>query len=248
MDESLWTVRQQDCVEGLKDLPAGTVDLVFADPPFNIGYEYDVYDDRQKRDDYLAWCRSWIAAVHRALEAVGHVLAGDRRRIRRRAEAPEPGDRLSLPELGHLVLHVRRQLHAQVQPLARPSVLLRQGCEKFHLSPGRPGKPRSLGPPARLRRRPRQSPRPAAGRHLDPAPAGPERLLHARERTRGISRGWPARSRSGPAFTAARCPSNFWPASSARAPNEGELVVDPFCRQRHDAGRRQEARPPLSRF
>ena len=42
-------MRQQDCIEGLATVPAGCVDLVFADPPFNIGYEYDVYDDRRAR-------------------------------------------------------------------------------------------------------------------------------------------------------------------------------------------------------
>src|SRR5947208_2712783 len=36
-----------DCLEVLAGLPAGSVDLAFADPPFNIGYEYDVYDDRR---------------------------------------------------------------------------------------------------------------------------------------------------------------------------------------------------------
>ena len=41
-------IHQGDCVQLLKQLDDGTVDLVFADPPFNIGYEYDVYDDRQR--------------------------------------------------------------------------------------------------------------------------------------------------------------------------------------------------------
>jgi site-specific DNA-methyltransferase (adenine-specific) len=64
-------VRHQDCIEGLSALPAGSIDLVFADPPFNIGYEYDTYDDRQTRDDYLDWCRKWIGAVHRGLKPSG---------------------------------------------------------------------------------------------------------------------------------------------------------------------------------
>ncbi len=64
-------IRHLDCIEGLAALPAGGIDLVFADPPFNIGYEYDTYDDRQSRDDYLAWCRRWIEAVHRALKPSG---------------------------------------------------------------------------------------------------------------------------------------------------------------------------------
>jgi site-specific DNA-methyltransferase (adenine-specific) len=71
VDESLRTVRHGDCIAGLNQLPAGDVDLAFADPPFNIGYEYDVYNDRQHRDEYLAWCREWITAVHRALKPSG---------------------------------------------------------------------------------------------------------------------------------------------------------------------------------
>ena len=48
-----------DCVAGLRKLEAGSVDLAFADPPFNIGYKYDVYDDRKAADDYLDWTRTW---------------------------------------------------------------------------------------------------------------------------------------------------------------------------------------------
>ena len=47
------------------------MDLVFADPPFNIGYEYDIYDDQQSSKDYLAFCEDWIRGVHRALKPNG---------------------------------------------------------------------------------------------------------------------------------------------------------------------------------
>jgi site-specific DNA-methyltransferase (adenine-specific) len=60
-----------DCVAGMNGLEAGSVDLVFADPPFNIGYEYDEYDDRLERDHYLDWSREWISAVHRVLSERG---------------------------------------------------------------------------------------------------------------------------------------------------------------------------------
>src|SRR5262249_40129940 len=49
----------------------GRVALVFADPPFNIGYSYDVYHDRQDRDRYLDWSRDWIREVHRILKPDG---------------------------------------------------------------------------------------------------------------------------------------------------------------------------------
>src|SRR5262245_30315833 len=60
-----------DCVERLAALPAACVDLAFADPPFNIGYEYDRYDDRRAKDDYLAWSDRWLAAVRRVLKPTG---------------------------------------------------------------------------------------------------------------------------------------------------------------------------------
>jgi site-specific DNA-methyltransferase (adenine-specific) len=65
------SIHQGDCVKLLNQVEQGSVDLVFADPPFNIGYEYDVYDDAQAADDYLKWCRQWIAGVHRALKPNG---------------------------------------------------------------------------------------------------------------------------------------------------------------------------------
>jgi site-specific DNA-methyltransferase (adenine-specific) len=52
-------------------LPAGSVDLIFADPPFNIGYEYDVYRDDRDRREYLKWSNAWIASVYRALKDTG---------------------------------------------------------------------------------------------------------------------------------------------------------------------------------
>ena len=65
------TILRRDCIEAMAELPEGSVDLVFADPPFNIGYEYDVYDDKKDRDAYLAWSQRWIAAIYRVLKPTG---------------------------------------------------------------------------------------------------------------------------------------------------------------------------------
>ena len=159
---------------------------------------------------------AWGREVVRVLKPDRHVLAGDRRRVRRRAEGhvpPRAGPVAA--ELGDLVLHVRRQLHEEVQPQPRPPVLLREGPQTFHLQ--RRGDPRALGAAAGLRRRAGQPQGPAAGRHLDPPPAGRARRLRARRATPGTSRGSAARSRSAPAGTAARCPSSSWAGSSAPA-------------------------------
>ena len=70
---------QGDCLRELERLPAGCVDLAFADPPFNIGYGYDQYDDRRDRAEYLEWTRAWVRAVTRVLSPTGsfYVAIGD---------------------------------------------------------------------------------------------------------------------------------------------------------------------------
>jgi DNA modification methylase len=65
------TVHNEDCLAGMKRLGDGAVDLTFADPPFNIGYDYDVYQDKLESDRYLAWCRDWIGQVVRVLKPDG---------------------------------------------------------------------------------------------------------------------------------------------------------------------------------
>jgi DNA modification methylase len=61
----------RDCVQGMAEIPAGSIDLAFADPPFNIGYKYDVYEDKLAADQYLAWTRQWGAALVRTLNPTG---------------------------------------------------------------------------------------------------------------------------------------------------------------------------------
>ena len=64
-------IHRKDCITGMQQLPDGCVDLAFADPPFNIGYDYDEYDDRKAADEYLKWSQQWIAEVVRVLKPDG---------------------------------------------------------------------------------------------------------------------------------------------------------------------------------
>jgi site-specific DNA-methyltransferase (adenine-specific) len=60
-----------DCTRALRLIPDKSVDLVFADPPFNIGYSYDVYNDRWSREDYLSWIDQWLPQLVRILKPSG---------------------------------------------------------------------------------------------------------------------------------------------------------------------------------
>jgi len=52
------------CETLLGQMNKGIANLVFADPPFNIGRKYDLYDDDREDGDYLAWCKTWLKLVH----------------------------------------------------------------------------------------------------------------------------------------------------------------------------------------
>jgi site-specific DNA-methyltransferase (adenine-specific) len=71
MKSMLGKIHNGDCIQGMNALPAGSVDLVFADPPFNIGYKYDVYEDRMAAEEYLQWSHNWMQAVHQVLKPDG---------------------------------------------------------------------------------------------------------------------------------------------------------------------------------
>ncbi|MBT4867214.1 MAG: site-specific DNA-methyltransferase, partial [Planctomycetaceae bacterium] len=71
MTKHLNRIHQTDCIKGMGKLPDGSVDLAFADPPFNIGYEYDEYDDRREADEYLDWSKQWLTEVTRVLKPDG---------------------------------------------------------------------------------------------------------------------------------------------------------------------------------
>ncbi|MDB5326135.1 MAG: yhdJ 1 [Phycisphaerales bacterium] len=84
-------IARGDSVELLNALEPGWVDLVFADPPFNIGYLYHGYDDQKSVKEYLDFSRNWMKAVYRALKpngsfylAIGDEFAADLAVIARR--------------------------------------------------------------------------------------------------------------------------------------------------------------------
>ncbi|MFV0443544.1 MAG: DNA-methyltransferase [Planctomycetaceae bacterium] len=71
LDAAKNQIHLQDCIAGMRSLPEGCIDLAFADPPFNIGYDYDVYDDKLEADRYLDWSRDWLTEVVRVLKPNG---------------------------------------------------------------------------------------------------------------------------------------------------------------------------------
>ena len=64
-------IHNQDCIEGMKQLPDNYADIILCDPPYNIGKDFGNDSDKQSMEDYLTWCDEWISECIRILKPNG---------------------------------------------------------------------------------------------------------------------------------------------------------------------------------
>jgi site-specific DNA-methyltransferase (adenine-specific) len=64
-------IYNEDCLIGMKKLDNNSVDLCVTSPPYNLGIEYDVYNDEMDWDDYYNWSELWLQEVFRVLKPDG---------------------------------------------------------------------------------------------------------------------------------------------------------------------------------
>lgn len=71
LDNPLTEVYVGDCREVLQALPERSMDLIFADPPFNWDVAYGEWDDARPRQEYIAFTHEWLDACLRVLSDQG---------------------------------------------------------------------------------------------------------------------------------------------------------------------------------
>ncbi|KHO63211.1 DNA methylase N-4/N-6 domain protein [Thermoanaerobacter sp. YS13] len=71
-DEAKNKVMLIDLIEGLKELPDNSIDMIFIDPPYNLGKPYANYHD--ERGDYIDWTIKWINDCFRVLKPQGSLF------------------------------------------------------------------------------------------------------------------------------------------------------------------------------
>lgn len=71
-ENELTKIINDDVFNGLKMIPNSSIDLIFIDPPYNIGKNFNGLKDKWITDeDYLKWCYSWIDICINKLTANG---------------------------------------------------------------------------------------------------------------------------------------------------------------------------------
>jgi site-specific DNA-methyltransferase (adenine-specific) len=63
-----------DCLEIMRQIPDNSVDVTFADPPFNLRKKYNSYYDKQEVQEYLSWCKEWLYEMVRITKPTGSIF------------------------------------------------------------------------------------------------------------------------------------------------------------------------------
>ena len=71
IDDYINRIITGDCLELLKEIPDESVDMTFADPPFNLKKKYTNYNDSLEFKEYLDWCDEWISEMVRVTKPTG---------------------------------------------------------------------------------------------------------------------------------------------------------------------------------
>ena len=75
-DNDVSTIYHGDCFDVLPAVDDESVDLIFADPPYNIGKLFGKFRDSWPSDStYAEWCFSWLALCVRKLKPNGSMYA-----------------------------------------------------------------------------------------------------------------------------------------------------------------------------
>ncbi len=61
----------KDAIVGLRAIDDSSIDIVLADPPYNIGKNFDIWHDNLPMDKYLEWSDAWIKESVRVLKDTG---------------------------------------------------------------------------------------------------------------------------------------------------------------------------------
>jgi site-specific DNA-methyltransferase (adenine-specific) len=63
-----------DAIEEMRKIPDNSIDMTFADPPFNLNKKYGNYKDKKAADDYIKWCEQWLSEMVRITKPTGSIL------------------------------------------------------------------------------------------------------------------------------------------------------------------------------
>ncbi|WP_372995644.1 DNA-methyltransferase [Marinobacter sp.] len=68
------TIYNEDCIEGMKRIDSGSIDLIIADPPYNLNKNFGIWDETKNKENWLPWCKLWLDEAKRVLSDDGSIF------------------------------------------------------------------------------------------------------------------------------------------------------------------------------
>ena len=57
-----------DCIEWMRSMPDACVDLIIADPPYNLGKDFGAWKEQEQRAHWLPWSKEWLTECERLMK------------------------------------------------------------------------------------------------------------------------------------------------------------------------------------
>lgn len=74
-DYELDSIHEGDCLDGMRTMPDECVNMIIADPPYNLGKDFGKkYKEHERRKEWLPWCKEWLAECQRLLVPGGNLF------------------------------------------------------------------------------------------------------------------------------------------------------------------------------
>jgi len=86
MEKKMKTIINGDCIEVMKTLDEGSIDLIVTSPPYGVGIDYDVHQDDMVWEEYVKFTYSWMTEAFRVLKDDGRIALNIPYEINRQAK------------------------------------------------------------------------------------------------------------------------------------------------------------------
>jgi len=73
LEDIMGTIINGDCIEVMKTIPEGSIDLIVTSCPYGVGIAYDVHDDDVEFEEYKVFARNWLTESYKVLKDDGRI-------------------------------------------------------------------------------------------------------------------------------------------------------------------------------
>ena len=73
LEDIMGTIINGDCIEVMKTLPEGSVDLIVTSCPYGVGIAYDTHDDDVEFEEYKVFSKDWLTESYNVLKDDGRI-------------------------------------------------------------------------------------------------------------------------------------------------------------------------------